>query len=370
MRTDSPSYFLFPYGIPSEDDLRNFSIFLPNLNILEILRPAVIPEQLRDRFRGLPVIGEKDFLARIDSCIKGYYAFAEVHGGEGGILAYLSQTRGDTSETRLRIQEKLRGNSPSRLDEAQRKILQAAVFLEIARELDEKELELEGSYERLNELEREFSGILGIEGDEDSEEAEATLSSPLIPDGAGALFMLPTRIESWFQLFSVHPVEGMPVFIANHPDVISETLEMMGSRRAHTSGESSPARISLGSFPRLNKLGPKQFQSLIEAPGIPAILDAYRHDLDSFMLEASRAKNSDELESRSEPLRHHLDKFCRHCGLTDTDRVTLTLYFPENISLADILESSRFASFSSSADRQAGSSLRATDLSAFFLCMD
>jgi hypothetical protein len=364
MQTDTPSYFLFPHLTLSENDLRNFSIFLPNLNVLEIIRPAPFPEWLTGRFQGRPAIGDRDFLARIDSCLKGYRDFAEVHGGAGGVLAFLSQAGGDTRETRLQIQEELRGKCPSHLDEVHRKIFQAAVFLEIARELDEKELELEGNYVQINELEREFRGILGISGDEEADEAEATLSPPLIPDRAGSLFMLSTRIESWFQIFSVQPEGSPPVFVTNHPDVISETFEMVRTKGAPTAGEFSPTRIPLGSFPRLDQLGHKQFQSLVEAPGTPAILEAYRHDLNGFIVEAAKAKDPDELESKSESLKHHLDKFCKNCDLTAPDRVNLSLYFIENLSSADI------PGFSGIAGKQTPSHLDAGNLSASFLCID
>jgi hypothetical protein len=364
MQTDSPNYFLFPHLDLSENDFRNFHIFLPHLNMFEINRPAAIPEWLRERFHGWPVIGEKDLLTQIDSCIKGYHAFAEVHGGSGGILAFLSQARDDTSETRLHIQEELRGKCPSHWNDAFKEIFQAAVFLEIARELDEKELELESSYAQLNALEKEFRGILGITGDEEIDEAEATLSPPLIPDRAGSLFMLPTRIESWFQLFSVQQAAGTPVFVATHPEVISESLEIIRTGCERASKKFSSARISLGSFPKLDQLGPKQFQSLIEAPGTPAILAAYWQDLDQFIMEAARTKNLDELGAKTEPLKHHLDKFCKNCDLTNSDRVSLSLFFPENLSLADILE------FSGIADRQTASYLEASNLSAPFLCID
>jgi hypothetical protein len=363
MQTDAPSYFLFPHMTLTEDDLRNFSIFLPNLNILEIIRPAVIPEWLQDRFHGHPVIREDDFSARIDSCVKGYHAFAEVHGGRGGILAFLSQTREDTSETRLRIQEELRGKGLSHPDEAYRKIFQAAVFLEIARELDEKELELEGSYVELNALEREFRGILGIAGEDEADAAEATLSPPLVPDRAGSLFMLPTRIESWFHLFFTHPVESVPVFVANHPDVLSETFEMICSRCAGGAAEFSPVRISLGSFPRLDQLGRMQFRSLIEAPGTPGLLEAYRRDLDNFLKEAAGAKNPDELESKSGRLKHRLDEFCSRCDLGGANRVNLSFYFMENVSLAD------FPEFSGSPGGQTGSLSHGGNSPALFLCI-
>lgn len=363
MQTGSPGYFLFPHMILTEGDFRNFSIFLPNCNILEIIRPARIPEWLVDRFHGRPAIADKDFPARIDATIRGYRAFAEVHGGRGGVLAFLSRAEGGTIETRVRIQEELRGKGPSQPDEKHGKILQAAVFLEIARELDEKEMELEGNFVELNALEGEFRGILGITGDEEADEAEASLSPPLIPDRAGSLFMLPERIRSWFQLFFVRPVEGTPVFVALHPEIIAETLEILRAECAGGGAEFTTVRISLGSFPRLDRLGSKQFRSLMESPGTPDLLDAYRRGLDEFMTEAARAKNLGDLESRSEHLKGHLEKFCRHCDLSGADRVNLSLYFPQNTSPAGIPETS------SPAAGQAICRLYSDNLP-LFLCID
>jgi len=363
MQTDLPSYFLFPHLTLAEDDLRTLSVFLPNCNIMEIVHPAIIPEWLRDRFQGRPAIPEKDFSVRIESCIKGYGTLAHVHGGGAGILALLGQARGDTLETRLRIQEELRGKCPSDLDEQHRKIFQAAVFLEIARELDEKEIELQGSYVQLNALEREFRGILGIAGEDEADEAETNLSPPLIPDRAGALFMLPTRIESWLQLFSLQPAQGLPVYVANHPDVIAETVEII--RSAHgSSGEFTPVRISLGSFPGLDQLGSKQFRSLTEAPGIPALLDSYRRDLDKFILEAAGTKNPDELVSKSKPLKHRLDEFCSRCALSGSNRVNLSLYFMANVLPAGI------PGFSGEADKRVDCLLHAGSPPPLFLCID
>ena len=55
------------------------------------------------------------------------------------------------------------GNVPRTWSLGQKKTIQAALFLEIARELDEKELEIESSYVRLNAIEEEFRDIVGIE---------------------------------------------------------------------------------------------------------------------------------------------------------------------------------------------------------------
>ena len=98
------------------------------------------------------------------------------------------------------------------MDPAQKESVQAAIFLEIARELDEKELEIASSYAHLNAIEQEFHDILGIE-DEESDRAETNLTPALAPDTNGLLYMLPRRIQSWFRMLSLKPPESMPVFV-------------------------------------------------------------------------------------------------------------------------------------------------------------
>jgi hypothetical protein len=215
------NYFLFPHMTLSEHDFRNLWIFLPRLSVLEIVRQPSIPQWAQERFSGWSALRGEELSTRIGACIEGYRAFAQVHGGPGGMLGFLSRALDETDEPRYRIQEELRGSCPPELDPAQKEIFQAAVFLEIARELDEKELEIASSYTRLNAIEQQFRNILGIE-DEESERAETNLTPALAPDTNGLLYMLPRRIRSWFRMLSLNPLERMPIFVGCFPEVIEE----------------------------------------------------------------------------------------------------------------------------------------------------
>ena len=219
------NYFLFPHMTLSVNDFRNLGIFLPRLSVLEITRQASFPQWAKGTFSGWPVLRGEGLSTVLSSCIEGYRAFAQVHGGPGGVLGFVSQLLDEIDEPRYKIQEEIRGKCPPELEPAQKKTIQAALFLEIARELDEKELEIESSYARLNAIELEFRDILGIEDDR-AESAEANLTPPLAPDTNGLLYMLPRRIETWFQMLSLQPVEGMPIFVFPFPEVVEETLEV------------------------------------------------------------------------------------------------------------------------------------------------
>jgi len=318
----------------SDNDLRDLCIFLPRLNVLEIARQANVPQWVQERLSGWPVLRGGDLPALIDSCIQGYRNFAQVHGGPGGILGYLSQVLGEIDEPRYRIQEELRGKCPQDMDPAQKETIQAALFLEIARELDEKELEIESSYAHLSEIEQEFRDIVGID-DEESESAETNLTPALSHDVEGLLYMLPRRIESWFRMFSLRPADGLPVFVACLPEVIEETLEMIHTGCERNGKEFSTASYPLGSIPGSGVLGRKQFQSLIEAPGMPDLLSICHHELENFIKRAAARENPVELQGGSVPLQSALEKLCGKCTAPQDDKLSLMLTMVENVSFAE-----------------------------------
>ncbi|MFZ2446497.1 MAG: hypothetical protein WAW37_09070 [Syntrophobacteraceae bacterium] len=338
MGNDSLSYFLFPGLALPEKDFRNLAIFLPRLSILEITRPAVVPDWRGDSFQGMPVIRDPEFLSQVKSCIQGYHAFAEVHGGSGITLGYLSRVLDDMSDSRIKIQEEMRGKCPAGLDAAQTDVLRAAVFLEIARELDEKEFELESGLAEADAIEKKFSEILGISEEDEAAEVPEALGRPIIAQDRGPRYMLPERIASWFRLLSTQTPESLPVFVATNPEAAEEAASMIRTGCRRTGKGVAALMFPLGSFPRLDQLGDKQFLSLIEAPGTPALLAEYGKNLDGFLRDAGRNANSEELESASDSLRQGLEKFCKICNLPGPDRVSLSLLLLPGISTADVFE--------------------------------
>ncbi len=329
------NYFLFPHTTLATSYLRNLGIFLPRLNVLEITRQASFPQWAKGRFSGWPVLRREELSSVVSSCIEGYRAFAQVHGGRGGVLGFLSRLLDEVDEPRYKIQEDLRGKCRPGIAPAQKETIQAALFLEIARDLDEKELEIEAGYAHLNAMELEFRDILGIE-DEQSQSAEISLTPPLTPDTNGLLYMLPRRIESWFQMFSLRPAEDMPIFAACFPEVVEETLEMIRSGSEQNNREFSTATYLLGSIPRMDGLGWKQFQTLMEAPGMPEVLSSCHRELEDFIKKAAGRENPAELQGESRLPQSAFEKLCRQCGMPEADKASLVATLVENVSLGDV----------------------------------
>ena len=333
--TATLNYFLFPHMTLSENYFRNLGIFLPRLSVLEITRQASLPPWGKGRFSGWPVLRGQELSPVVSSCIEGYRAFAQVHGGPGGVLGFLSQLVDELDEPRYQLQEELRGKCPPDLAPAQKETIQAALFLEIARELDEKEMEIDSSSAHLNAIELEFRDILGIE-DGQSQSAEISLTPPLAPDTNGVLYMLPKRIESWFQMLSLQPVEGIPIFVAFFPEVVEETLEMIRSGCEQKKKEFSTATYRLGPVPRMDSLGRKQFQTLMEAPGMPELLSSCHRELEDFITGTAGGENPAELQGKSRSLQSAFEKLCRKCDVPEGDKASLVVTWVENLSLGDV----------------------------------
>ncbi|MDR3554827.1 MAG: hypothetical protein P4L55_08740 [Syntrophobacteraceae bacterium] len=326
--TDRLDYFLFPHMTLSANSLEKLCVFLPRLDILEILSRATIPEWARDRIYGHAVLSGDKLLSRISDCLQGYRDFANVRGGPGGMLGYLKQALEDIDEPRYRIQEELRGKIPHAKDDQELEIVQAALFLEMARELDEKELEIESGYDRLNVIEQEFRDILGIE-EEDTEQVGPDLSEALFHDENSLLYMLGKRIESWLRMLSSGPVVNPPVFVAAFPEVVEQVLDTIRTELERSGKEFFTALYRLGPLPRSQGLS----RTLPDTPGLSEIASSCRHGLDDFLRSAAR---NEETEEKRNALNTTFEELCARCGTPEDAKATLLVTVVKNIPVAAI----------------------------------
>lgn len=334
MENTRPSYFLFPRLTISERDLRYFSIFLPQLLTLEITRPATIPDWCIGKFQGLPAILDAELLKQTKSCIQGYRAFADLHGSSG-TLGYLSQILDDTVESRLLIQEQLKGKCRIPVDSGVSRTVNAAIFLEIARELDDKRSELEKDFARADVLEQQFRDIVGISVDDETDAVADGFSTPLAQERGTPEYMLPERIRAWFRLFSLQPLSLFPVFVAAGRETMEECLEAIRAGHKGSNKDLDFSELQLGAFPRINDFGRKQYQSLVESPGAPALLESYQRALDRF-LATKIGHDPDACRLEAESLGKVLEKFCGSCGTEE--RVSLRMVLTRGISLSEVVE--------------------------------
>ncbi|MFP5211912.1 MAG: hypothetical protein ACLGPL_00895, partial [Acidobacteriota bacterium] len=131
-------HILFPHMVIREGDYRHLGLLLPRLFILEAVRPPILPEWAGERFSPWPAIGDEGLRERIGQILQGYREMAAIHGEGAAMAAMMERWMEDLRESRLSIQSTIRGRKADELDERQKAIVEAALFLEMARDFDEK----------------------------------------------------------------------------------------------------------------------------------------------------------------------------------------------------------------------------------------
>jgi hypothetical protein len=336
MNSKSLRYFLFPHMALPERDYRHLSVLVPQLSILQVLRPPAIPEWGAEHFSIWPTIREHDHAGQIELFLKGYQDFAELHR-EHSVLASLSQDMIEKSfrESRIEIQGEVRGKHA--LDPAIKEtlLIEAAVFLEMARDLDERQMELEVDFSRAETLDEDFRQILGIANGEDMNEALDTLSPPLVSDKASVSFMLPRRIAFWLRLFCNNPPEDLPVMVATSPEVIEELIDPLKTEHERLGAPMVSDRFHLASLPSLDHLDAAAFRLLDLELGTSPVLDSYRSRLEDVLRKPADASAREALLTASKDLEGHVEAFCKRTASPDGRRVHLTLTCTGDCTRAD-----------------------------------
>lgn len=323
-------YFLFPHSVLPGSESRHLSILLPNLYLLQAIQKPVIPEWAADRFQVYPTLPSGEVLDRAVDCYRGYHEIAGLHG-DSVDLASLTCDWVDTKESRTHIQGTLRGRKAVEGEHEKRLLLEAAVFIEMARELDQQETELEESYDRLNSLEEEFKQIIGIGPEDELDEATQALSQPLRPERSGLLYMLPRRIACWLRLFSTRMPEGSPVLVSASREVIEELLDPVRAHGDRTGKPVSIIRRSLAVIPSLEHLGTDDFRELLRNLHEENVLSPYWQSLENVLREPDEARYRGELDQRVDALRKSIEDSGRKGKHSDDhDRVELTWIVPQD----------------------------------------
>ncbi len=253
-------YLLFPQTVLSDRDFCLFSYLVPELHMLQILRPSAIPEWGTRQFSDWPAITDQGMIEAVRGSLRSYQDFAAIHGEETG-LASISHEHiaGEYSESRLQIQTDLRKKEPPAAELSRAMLTEASVFLEMARDLDEREIELETGIAQVDRLESEFREILGISSEEDPKDVVETVTPPLFPE-TSLSYLLGKRMACWLRLLCWRTLDGQPVMVTNSEEVVEEALESLSKclkvqgREFHVERHSlcripGPVATRLQSFP-------------------------------------------------------------------------------------------------------------------------
>lgn len=339
MNQDSLKLMLFPYTVLPEREYRQLSLVLPGLSLLQVTRPAAVPDWLVQTVSPWPAVTEQHQIETIGLCLEGYREFAAVHGNDSALTSLsLAQISRDFAESRFQIQTELKKKGTPELSEAEISLIEAAVFLEMARDLDEKELEVEAGLARMDSLEGEFREILGISEDETPEDALDALSPPLRPEPASLSFMLSKRIQSWLRLLSNHMPAATPVLVTTSETVLTEFFDLFRIPDDGGGKISEPTRLALGSIPTVEDLAVADFLSLLSDPEASAILTSCWQGLEAVLLAPGAPTGREALSQSFDALRDHLCHFRRDLGLSDDRMVGIELVYDDQFTWSMIQE--------------------------------
>lgn len=328
----SPKFMLFPHMVLSDKEYRHLSLLLPELSILQIFRPVAVPDWLSQGVMGWQAITDQKSLKTIGLALKGLQEFAAVHGDNSALASLgLDQISRAFSESRFRIQTELKGQDATTVDERETALLEAAVFLEMARDLDEREIEVEAGLSRMDSLEEEFREILGLVEDEELEDTLETTDVLVRSEGAVLSHMLPKRIESWFQLLSNEVPPTLPVLVTTEAG-LEELIEWLDAKDQTPGNLPEPGRVLLASVPAMDGLATEGFLSLLGDPEASDLLTSYWEALEQAILSPHDPVDYETLSQKADTLQDTLRDHTRELGLSGEGLVHLDSVAGEALS--------------------------------------
>jgi len=263
-------FALFPYQVLSEQAFRTLALLIPKTHLLQILETTALPAWGSSHFETLPAGLDDGEARQIRQALASFGEFAAVHQDHCLKASYSAESLlRQNWESRFDIETSLRGKGKKGPDPETRRFLEAALFLEMARELDQRQSDLEADLAEAARLENEFREILGISEEEaNPEDSLETLSPPLAAARAHLSFMLPKRIASWLLVFSrTHFAAETFGLVTVNGEVIDGIVDRLEAAARHRASRPELIQFPLAALPCLPKLPAEDF-----AGGLGAIL--------------------------------------------------------------------------------------------------
>lgn len=234
--------FVFPFVVLPESFYRFLSLVLPSIRLLEVVKPLVLPSWHRGEFGVFRVVGKDEDRRKIAEIYQGYHDFAKVHGEKYLIdtISFLKE-RDEWEESRLRLRSAIKTPEEGKVSNDWVKFVEAALIMELARDLDERDIELDADLSKVRQLESKFRSSLGLdeEVDEDVDEA-VKVTAEHLPRRSYFGYMIGKRIASWLRLyrqaFTDEPVDT-PLLLCITREVADELVDPVRTRIERTGGE-------------------------------------------------------------------------------------------------------------------------------------
>jgi hypothetical protein len=259
----------FPHTFVSNRDWKRLALYFPTIRLLR-LSPNADPD-LPGPLSGAgvlqpyaPVInaGLREI---IDRALRAYQQLGSLHRHPGLVesmraLVLQEDVEGSRTDLIARLREARPKLSPEEVD-----LVEAAVYLLLAHELDREYLEVERRLERIRNLENDFRKTLGIDT---GKEADLTLE----PSSFDTLSRPPAqqplqRLRAWTRLHLSQEAENLLVPITTSPEVVAEIQERLPAQLAplHKNPQALPPAYLLCRLPDPEQLSLEDVLALRES---------------------------------------------------------------------------------------------------------
>ncbi|SHF68561.1 hypothetical protein SAMN02745206_02475 [Desulfacinum infernum DSM 9756] len=340
MNETKTRFFLFPHSVLSEPAARCLATAWSPLDCLRIVEPATLPEWAQTYCIQHVLDRDEGFWERVRVVLQGYRRMG-TEFGEDGLMAALSRewSLGGSPESRAHIQTLLKGMGVPAPDPSEWLLAEACVFLELGRELDQRELELAGNLQKVSRLEDQLLEALGAD-EEDAGELQRALETtnpPLSPEWGHFTYLLRLRIGFWFRLFSRLAFQGDRVLLtAINREVVDEVLDPFQTERERRGETWERGEWSLLELPRLDLLGSEDFEQFRLAFQDTGAREHLAQVLGAFLREGTE-ENREALARAAEAFEEAVGATLERAGFSDRrGGVRMVLTVPSNVMLDDV----------------------------------
>jgi hypothetical protein len=336
-RQDSTHYFLFPHSVMAEHEAHHLALLVPNLHLLEIVSPLRVPVWAQEHFAPQAALSDPEFVQRVKHYLRDYREFAETHQDTDTMALLQAQRLAEDSEaSRFQLQNQLRGRPSKSPDMGEWLRLEAASFLELARELDERELELEGHYRRMEELEEDFREILGVIDGEEIDEVVETVNLPLVPDRNRLAHLLVKRAASWYRLFGDRLQQPGMVMVTLTRDVTLELLDPVQTEWERIGRPFSWVQRPVVTLPSIRELARDDFSTLWTQLVDSGAMQPYWLALGEALVHPETEQLWDAVRQHGQLIRTRMFEFCLQCNVHPKEQVVLVMNHIHDISHYDL----------------------------------
>ncbi len=264
------SLFCVPSSILPESYYRFLALFTPSVSLLGFVRPPFCPSWDEGVFRILQLHFDDPERSRsLYDGYRGYQQFAEMHGERhlAESMALL-QSEEERDESRLSLRAMLRDPTITQRDVGWEMAAQAALFLEIARDLDTKELELQRDLSTVSALETQFRELLGVTTEEEWKETEEVvrITAESLPRLNYGGYLIKQRLISWLRVYFsrlpfrtsrkhtemgeiLHLRHTIPLLLCISSDVREELVDPVRTREERAGRRFTPQELELITLP-------------------------------------------------------------------------------------------------------------------------